>query len=51
MRDLCALGQSLDLLCSVCGTQDSPIVAGGGRADAKDDAVKVELAHVGRLGP
>jgi hypothetical protein len=28
-----------------------PIVTGGGRADAKNHAVEVELAHVRRLGP
>ena len=34
-----------------CAGMDSPIVTGGGRADAKNDAVEVELAHVGRLAP
>lgn len=32
---------------SVCRTQNSPIVTGGGRTDAKNHAVEVKLAHVG----
>ena len=31
--------------------QNSPIITSGGRADAENDAVKVQLAHVWRFGP
>jgi hypothetical protein len=47
MRDLCTVSHWIFARLQ----EISPIVTGGGRADAENRAVEVELAHVGRFAP